>query len=153
MCGATSIPCRAISAIAASQNEWLEQFSLNPRSALDSARSAGEVEVIVATQNKRSIVAPAHTSAIRLAETWSEGWRFQVGGGAVRPILQGADMSMVIPLDASNVPSHITILYEPQRRVTGLKITLVSLMVNLIAALAIVRLGARGNHFRKLQGT
>jgi hypothetical protein len=119
-------------AIANGQGNWLDQFNANPAVGLSSARSAGDVRVIAATQNRRSLFVPKGTAAIRVAENWSEGWYFRVENGPLQPVLKGADTSMIIPLGGLNPPSQVTLHYEPRWRRVGFWLTVTSIAATLI---------------------
>jgi putative flippase GtrA len=126
-------------AIAASEEDWFQRFEGDPEQALESVRSAGEVRVVAATQNRRSLLVPPATSAIRVAENWSEGWQFRVNGGSPQPVLRGRDISMVIPLANSELPSWVTLRYEPHRRTIGLWLSLLALATIFAAGLLVLR--------------
>jgi hypothetical protein len=120
-------------AIVDGQQNWLDRFNANPSDGLSSAKSAGNVRVVAATQNRRSLIVPKETAAVRVAENWSEGWYFRVEDGPLQPVLKGADMSMIIPLAGADQPRQVVLHYEPRWRRVGLWLTLASIIVALIA--------------------
>jgi hypothetical protein len=78
------------------------------------------VRLISATFNRRHIEAPAGTSLVRVAENWSEGWQFRVGGTNWSPVSRGPDWSIVIDLgDQITSNAEIEMRYRPQRRALG----------------------------------
>lgn len=120
-------------AISEGQKNWLDELGAAPADALRTARSAGEVKVVAATQNRRLLVVPAGTAAVRLAENWSDGWYFRVEDGPLLPVLKGADTSMIIPLEPSSETRHVALQYQPPLRRIGLWLTLASVAATLIA--------------------
>jgi len=77
--------------------------------------AGAEVRVVEATMNRRSLETPSGTSEVRVAENWSEGWRYRVAGGAWRPVERRPDGSIGLRLDARGAPSAVEMEYAPRR--------------------------------------
>lgn len=113
-------------ALGAGAPEWLRRLAPAAVSPLPDPPVAGAVRVVAATQNRRVLEAPAGAHAVRVAENWSEGWRFRVDGGAWRPAARAADRSMAIPLAPAPGPVRIELVYRPSRRMAGGRLTLLA---------------------------
>lgn len=84
------------------------------------------------TMNRRRLEVPPGTRAVRIAENWSEGWRYRVDGEAWRPVEMARDRSMVLEVDSqssSGTGSRVVELeYRPRRRVIGWWVTGVAVL-------------------------
>ncbi|MFW6201531.1 MAG: hypothetical protein ACOC8B_03070 [Gemmatimonadota bacterium] len=98
------------------------------------SRIAGTVTVKIATANRRVLHAPAGSAALRIAESWAEGWRFRVDGGPWQRVRQAADRSMLISIDPEASPTRVEMSYRSAARAAGWHITIVALLATLAAA-------------------
>src|SRR5690606_29947734 len=71
------------------------------------------------TQNRRRLVVPEGAGLVRVAENWSEGWRYRVDGGEWRKVGLAADRSMLLTLDDGEGERVVEMEYRPRRRVVG----------------------------------
>jgi hypothetical protein len=126
-------------AIAEDPAAWLDRLGKDPAATLDATIASGEVVVTAATQNRRRLIVPAGTSLLRVAENWSEGWRWSLADGSSGSALRGGDMSMILNISPTKAPTELVLRYEPRRREIGFWITLVSLACTLVAGAAIYR--------------
>jgi hypothetical protein len=85
--------------------------------------------LVAGTQNHRLLEVPAGTELVRVAENWSEGWRYRVEGEEWRPVEQAADRSMLLPLGPGTAPVRVELEYRPRRRVIGWWLTAGALVV------------------------
>jgi hypothetical protein len=81
-------------------------------------RSAGDV-LVEGTQNRRYLEVPAGAELVRVAENWSEGWRYRVEGEGWRPVEMAADRSMIFALEPGGAPLRVELDYQPRRRIIG----------------------------------
>jgi hypothetical protein len=106
----------------------------------DARRTAGPglpVAVVRATPNRRVVDAPAGIAAVRVAENWSEGWQYRVGGGAWRAAERAGDRSIMLPLPEAAGAVRVEMRYRPWRRTAGRAATGAAVMLTLAGALAV----------------
>jgi hypothetical protein len=84
------------------------------------------------TMNRRRLEVPAGADAVRVAENWSEGWRYRVAGGEWKAVEMAADRSMVLALAPAPVVTRVELDYHPRRRVVGWWLTTGALLATLL---------------------
>jgi hypothetical protein len=119
------------------------------------AEGGGGVTLVSSTFNRRQLEVAPSTSRIRVAENWSEGWRFRVAAGAWQPVQRATDGSMLLPLapsgeppgepsgDLAEGPLVVDMEYAPARRVLGLWISGAALLATLTVAMTRAFAGRR----------
>jgi hypothetical protein len=101
------------------------------------------VRVRHASMNRRTLEVGAGASAVRVAENWSGGWEYRVGGDAWRDVQPAPDRSMVLPLPEADRPLLVEMRYRPGARTAGRMLSAVSLLLTLGGGLAAARAGHR----------
>jgi hypothetical protein len=86
------------------------------------------VRIERATANRRTLIVPPQSGALRVAENWSEGWRYR-WDGVNHTAARGADGSMILSLSRADTALRVVMWYSPQRRRTGEAITLAALLL------------------------
>lgn len=81
------------------------------------------------------------TAGVRIAENWSEGWRYSVDGAPEREATPAADRSMIVRLAPRPEPVRVELRYRPERRRRGLLITWLAAAATLVAAPVLARSG------------
>lgn len=120
-------------------------------------RAARPVQVVMRTQNRRTLLVPEGTGSVRVSENWSEGWQYRRAGGAWAAVVPAMDRSMLLPLEPGASAVRVELRYRPARRIAGWSISILSLAVTLAAATWVVRggaatAGAGGRRVEHLQG-
>jgi hypothetical protein len=99
---------------------------------------AGAVQV-TGTQNRRLLEVPSGTAAVRVAENWSEGWRYRSGTGPWKQVKVAADRSMLIPLEPVPATQLVEMHYRPRRRIIGWWLTLAAAALTALGGVAAAR--------------
>ena len=97
--------------------------------------SIAAVRVEHATANRRTVVVPARTGMLRVAENWSEGWQYRAHAGS-QDVARAPDGSMLMTLAPSDTAQRVVMWYSPQRRRTGLAISFAALLLLVPVAVA-----------------
>jgi hypothetical protein len=123
-------------------------------------RAAGPglpVTIVRATPNRRVVDVPVGTAAVRVAENWSEGWQYRVGGGTWRAAERAGDHSMMLALPEAAGAVRVELRYRPWRRTVGRAVTGVAVVLTLAGALVVARRpripGRAGGGEATIQGT
>jgi hypothetical protein len=105
--------------IHANNHPWPRYCALAPGmtwSADTPRKMDAPVEVLAATQNRRTLRVPAGATAIRVAENWSANWEYTVDGQKWEKAQRGSDGSLLLPLPVAATPTEVQVRFRRQFR-------------------------------------